>query len=94
MPLLSDLEVASCPLGCQPWLGWGKELSAHRGLGSRAAPLCWYRGGVKQLERPGEGRWQELGFYLKCSLFVDSCRDLWQCPSTSEMWEAHLQGDL
>lgn len=57
----------------------GQELSVCAGLGSRAAPLCRYRGGVKQLGRSGEGRWQELGFYLNWSLLVDSCRDLWQC---------------
>lgn len=84
---------------CVPWgasPGWdgGKELSARGGLGSRAAPLCRYHGSVKQLESPGEGRWQELGFYLKCNLLADSCRDLWQCPSMLEMWEAHVQGDL
>lgn len=59
VPLLGDLEAAPCPLGCQPWLGYGgKELSARAGLRSRA--LGWYWGGVKQLERAGEGRWQEL----------------------------------
>lgn len=28
VPVLGDLEVAPCPLGCQPWLGWGGSWAA------------------------------------------------------------------
>lgn len=91
VPLLRDLEVAPCPLGCQPCLGWGAGAQCLCWAGLQGSTSGSVSRGCKTAWKIWRGEVAGAGVLFELQ---PACGLLQGSLAVSEMWEAHLQGDL